>query len=131
MTNPRSETTIGDNKARKNGTGVTLVVDLNKRGFTDDAIMKAGMKVNGILGDKQKPGPTSYFFWPGGTQGFANSNSGFARVLEEAKPGSTKNFPLARGFTPGFQFPYLVGTTPAPPAPPAPWDRCTSHPFAC
>ncbi len=112
--NLSSKTTQGDRAAWSKGTDVTKVVDLNKIGFKDDAVVKSGNAVDKIAGTPDKPGPTKYNFWPDGKPGDANSNSGAARVLEGAKPGSTGSIPTPRGVTPGWRDSGQVGTSATP-----------------
>ena len=58
-----------------------------------------------------------------------NSNSAAARVLEEAKPNSSKDIPMPNGYTPGFDHPELVGTGADPD--PAANPRCIRAGLDC
>ena len=108
---PDSKTNKSDIDIPKNGTDLTAEIDLNALGFTDDEIIAAGETVNELLGNTENPGSTEYKFNPNGTDGYANSNSGIARVLEEAKSGSSKEIPWPR-YALGWRHSSIVGTAP-------------------
>lgn len=125
---PQSETALNDRKAGERRQ-LTQWVDLTELGFEDEKVLEAGLKVDGLLGTKDNPGKTRYFLWPLGDAGYANSNSAAARVLEEAKPNSSKDIPMPNGYTPGFDHPELVGTGADPD--PAANPRCIRAGLDC
>jgi hypothetical protein len=95
------------------GIGVRAIINLNKMGFTDDEIIKAGNYVDNIL----RSSNTRYGFKPGGILGYANSNSGAASVLERARKGVSRDIVLPPGWAPGWRDYDKVGTSPAPTPP--------------
>jgi RHS repeat-associated protein len=110
----KSQTALDDQAAWKGGQGR---VDLTERGLKDDDVIAAGNKVDGLVGTAAHPGPTNYDFAPTG-KGSANSNSGAARLLEEAEKGSSKEKgirPSSGDFRLGWDHPEWVGTSPGPP----------------
>ncbi len=114
---PSSPTNKDDQDAAKGRIEITHQVDLTGKGFTDEAIIRAGKRVDEIVGTPENPGPTKYdaFF---SRRGHGNSNAGAARVLEEAQPGSSDDDGIRPdGYAPGWSRPDSVGTAPSQPWP--------------
>jgi len=123
---PDSPTNRSDDAAARTGEGVSARTDLTALGISDEAVKKSGDALDARLGTVDKPGGTKYRLFASEPNS-GSSNTGAARVVEDAQPGASSKINLGSGLTPGIDRPEAIGSPPPPP----PCVRTMGLPTTC